>query len=243
MRKCYLFLINIILSGCAFNPEPLNFVYTGDLSNINEYSAQIEGTIVTFNGEVEEYGHCWIERNRATDPKPEEAILDPLRVTKLKTGVQYGEKYTSMLKGLFPGTDYIVWGYIKAKGKPTSFGKAVLFKTDGLQKPKVTINYVSRVESKKAVAFSRINQYLGGEVIERGHCWRLEDGITPGEPDLDNANSKDEITQNASDIESSLNNLTPEFQYRVRAYVKVKLLNNQEVVIYSNNSIIFTTKP
>jgi hypothetical protein len=237
-------LIALLLSTCEFDPQPVNLVYTGEVFNERENSAEIEGTIVSVSGNLEEFGHCWIEkRGGETLPRPEDAIKDPLRITKFEQINTTDNTYISLMRGLFPGTEYFVWAYVKVDGV-YFFGKTQDFKTKGFIKDDITLNFVTNIARDSARAHSRINKLLEGEILERGHCWVVAEVLNNNNPIYTDARSAEDATigeRNASDFESKLNGLRNNTTYRIRAFVRVKLPNNQEKIYYSNNTMSFTT--
>lgn len=178
-------------------------ITTGNL-NITTSSFDVTGNINALgSSQITHHGHCW-----STDQLPD------TNDNKTDFGIiQTTGTYTSSLSGLTPNTNYYVRAYA-SNSFGLSFGNQIIVKTNSLQPPTVTSGYLTTISSISASILGNLISEGSSAITSYGHCW-VSNGTIPtvndSKTDFGNANTLGAFTSN-------LNGLSPNQNYKVRAY-------------------------
>jgi len=165
-----------------------------------------------------QHGHCWNTGGTPTisDSKNE---LGPA----LKIG-----PFVSALTDLNPNTTYYVRSYaVNAAG--TVYGNEISFFTNPLVTA-ITTEAVSDIGPSSATAYGAISHIGIPPPTQHGFCWN-----TNGMPTVDDNRTEAGLVQNVGPFSATLNGLSPNTTYYVRAYVSTHVGNSYA------NTVSFTT--
>ncbi len=192
---------------------------TTEVTSFTSYSAVGGGNVTASGGaDITVRGVCW---GTAENP----TIENDTTINGTGTG-----SFTSNINGLTGNTKYYVRAYaINSAG--ISYGEQVSFTTSATSAfvPVVTTAAGSSVTATTAVSGGNITSDKGQAVTVRGVCWSTATGPTIA----------DDTTKNGSgsgSFSSSIDGLTPNTKYYIRAYA----INNQGVG-YGDEVTINTT--
>jgi len=178
-------------------------ITTGNL-NITTSSFDVTGNINALgSSQITHYGHCW-STNQLPDTNDNKTDFGIIQTTGT---------YTSSLSGLTPNTNYYVRAYA-SNSFGLSFGNQIIVKTNSLQPPTVTSGYLTTISSISASILGNLISEGSSAITSYGHCW-VSNGTIPtvndSKTDFGNANTLGAFTSN-------LNGLSPNQNYKVRAY-------------------------
>jgi hypothetical protein len=185
------------------NPESPVVITTGHL-NITTTSFDATGNINSIgSSEITHYGHCW-----ATSPMPD------TNDAKSDFGsINSTTSFTSSITNLLPSTQYYVRTYaVNSYG--LSYGNQIIVQTNSLYAPTVSTGYLTNLTQNSANMVGNLSSEGSGPISSYGHCWVSNGGIptiNDSKTDLGNAIS-------LGNFISSLSNLNPSQNYKVRAY-------------------------
>jgi len=192
----------MIISGCkkeSTNVIGIPVLKTVDITNITKTSAESGGQISSDGGAaITIHGVCW-----STSQKP------TITNTKTNDGSGIGN-YSSIISNLEPNSSYYMRAYA-TNSAGTAYGNEICFITSKPNVSIVTID-ISNITQKSASCGGIISSDDETLITARGICWN-----TSQNPTIDNFKTTDGIG-NGSYI-SSLNNLSLNTTYYVRAYV------------------------
>ena len=149
--------------------------------------------------------------------------------------------FVSTLNGLTPGTLYYVRAYATNRGG-TSYGNEVTFESSGYDKPEISTNPISQINSTSAVSGGIMYCLLCRNITSKGVCW----STSPG-PVIENSHTTDGT--GTDQFISRLEGLSSSTIYYVRAYatdeagttygneLTFKTLSDSEAIIF--HPIIF----
>lgn len=195
-------LVGIILAfqtGCKKElPKEIPSLVTINVTDITSTSFTSGGLVFSAGGvPVLARGVCL-----STDINP--TIADIKTVEGTGTG-----SFASTISGLTPGTTYYVRAYA-TNSVGTGYGNLYVIETTTAL-ISITTAEISSITSTTAVGGGNITSDGGADVTARGICW-----ATTPVPTIDGSNTSDGTGAGA--FSSSLNGLTPETTYYVRAY-------------------------
>lgn len=193
------------VKGVAYGEEK-NFttldkptVSTGAVTNITTSSATGNGSIVSNGGNaVTEQGFCW-----STSHNP--SITGTHVVAEGDAN-----DFSAALTNLSPNTTYYVRAYA-TNGTGTAYGDEVQFTTLSISVPGVTTASVTNIGNTTATGGGNVVSNGGATVTERGICWSTSHNPTISGSHANSGTGLGEFTV-------SMNNLTPNTTYYVRAY-------------------------
>jgi hypothetical protein len=223
-------LCTVHLLTTCIDTDVKTIVYTGvpERENITEITARIIGTLITFEGTIEQHGHCWIE-GATTIPTIEN------NRTQLGTKTERGT-FQSNLFGLAPNTEFTIRGYAIVDGQAI-YGKPATFRTIGESKPAITTTFITDITRNSAEALGKVNTLGDATISEHGHCWVVADAFNQVQPTIANSRSQLGERSTTGDFSSAITGLTANLTYRVRAYF---ILAGTTTPVYAN-TINFTT--
>jgi hypothetical protein len=193
-------LISIVLcfSFCNKKSTP-PVVTTTDVIEITQTTATAGGNVTGDGGvEVNVRGVCW---NTSANPTAANS--------KTSDGTGKG-LFTSSLTQLTPGTAYFVRAYA-TNSEGTSYGSQVSFTTGQIVVPSITTTTITSITSTTAVSGGSITADGGGTKTARGVCWNTSTNPTA-------SNSRSSNGTGSGSFASSLNGLSSNTTYYVRAY-------------------------
>jgi uncharacterized protein (TIGR02145 family) len=215
--KILLLLAGFTLLCTCIKVKDEMMVTTGEVTNIQQNSAEASGMIVELGTGVTEHGHCYAKTPNAS-------------INNLKTtlGIPAGNGgFTSPLPDLEAGTKYYIKAYL-SNGKDIVYGKEISFSTLAALLPEITTKPVTDITQQGANSGGNIKSDGGAPVTARGVCWN-----TASVPTISNNKTTE---GNGSGIYSSnLTGLSLSTTYYVRAYA-----TNSTGTGYGNE-IYFTT--
>ncbi len=196
-------------------------VSTGKVSELQPYSAVVEGTISVLGAPdgVTQHGHVW-----STSPNPTTFGDKTWLGAKQSTG-----HFSSSLSALQPNTTYYVRAYA-TNSLGTVYGEETIFATPSAP---VLLNTgeATAITSKQATLSAQITDTGGHTVSERGLCWSEQT-----EPTI--AHYFQASTTSNNSFELTLTDLQVQTLYYVRAYAKTA-----DGSIFYGNTISFSTTP
>ncbi len=192
---------NQVLFTSAQNPT-IPLVTTATVSNIALTTATGGGNVVSDGGAtVSARGVCW-----GTTPNP--TMAGNYTVDGSGTGA-----FISYLNGLIPNTPYCIRAYA-TNSLGTSYGNELTFST--LTLPTVTTVSVTNITQTTAISGGNVTADGGASVTARGVCW----GTAPT-PTITGTHTTD--GEGTGTFISSMNALTPNTLYYIRAYATSNL--------------------
>ncbi len=192
-------------------------VTTGEVTNIQQNSAEASGMIVELGTGGTEHGHCYAKTPNAS-------------INNLKTtlGIPAGNGgFTSPLPDLEAGTKYYIKAYL-SNGKDIVYGKEISFSTLAALLPEITTKPVTDITQQGANSGGNITSDGGAPVTARGVCWNASSGPTI-------TNNKTTNGVGTGNYTSNLAGLSLSTTYYVRAYA-----TNSTGTGYGNE-VYFTT--
>lgn len=182
------------------------------------------GVNVSGDGEVIERGFCWFDYYNSSFE-----ARDSIAVT---SGTN--EEFSSVINGLKPNTAYYVYTYAKKRlgdYENVSYSSYAWAYTHSVDL--VTLSNLSVVAASYSslTMSSDIAVKDGGELVEKGFCWKLKNIPTLEDCDGSIKVEGDSLTGTAEGLLPGNNHY-----YYVRAYAKVKVGNNVYVSYGSGNS-------
>lgn len=188
----------LLINACKKEPV-IPTVETDYVSGITLVSATSGGNVTSEgDADVTARGVCW-----STTQNPD------LNSSKTSDGAGTG-LFASEITGLTPGTKYYLRAYaVNSAG--TGYGDEIEFTTNPVLKATLTTSPVSNVTLRTAASGGRITSDGGGEIIEKGICWSLNQN-----PTVDDSKTIDGT--GASNFASNLSGLDPGTTYYLRAY-------------------------
>jgi uncharacterized protein (TIGR02145 family) len=212
----FLFSYLLILSVCK-KVEEVMMVLTGEVTNIQQNSAEVSGLIVDLGNGATEYGHCY--------GKTPNVSLNSLK-TALGTPAGNGG-FTSMLSDLEVGTKYYINAYL-SNGKEVVYGKEINFSTSAALLPEITTKAVTDITQQGANSGGNVSSDGGAPVTALGVCWNTLSGPTI-------SNNKTTDGNGTGTYSSNMTGLSLSTTYYVRAYA-----TNSTGTAYGNE-VYFTT--
>lgn len=188
-------------------------VKTVEAIAINLDSYQVKCEVVSDGGDaVSERGIYW---NTNGNPG-----VNDHKVKHAENGM--GE-YTCIMENLVPHTKYFVRAYAK-NDKGMGFGNVIDFEI-GVASPRVKTLEPTDIKDTSAVGHGMIEYDGGGTIIRSGICWNTREDPTIFHDFVDN-------NDNEGEFSVSINGLSPETVYFVRAYA----INEIDTVYGDNKS-------
>ena len=194
-------------AGTAYGSEKtltteanLPTVTTGDVSNIQQTSAQGSGNVTNDGGaDVTERGVCWSTSHNPT-------ISDNHANNGTGTG-----SFTVSMTGLTANTKYYVRAYAK-NSAGVAYGNEVYFTTSqNVSAPTVTTSQVTNITQTTATGGGSVTSDGGATVTERGICWSTSHNPTTSGSHASSGTGTGSFSVN-------MTGLTPGTTYYVRAY-------------------------
>lgn len=214
----------IIFGGFALTSSCVNEVdqkllpvlTTTEISILTEATAKSGGNITSNGGsDIIQRGVCWSTSSNPT-------IADS--ITKDSTGIGV---FSSIITKILPCTTYYVRAYaINRKG--TSYGNELSFTTTA-NLPTLTTVDINHITMSSAVIEGNIQDNGNAQITTCGFCW----SINP-HPTITDNHTQDGFSSNS--FTSTINNLTIEKNYYVRAYA-----TNSAGTAYGNEKKFTTT--
>jgi hypothetical protein len=215
--KILLLLAGFTLLSTCIKVKDEMMATTGEVTNIQQNSAEASGMIVELGRGVTEHGHCY-------------AKTPNVSINNLKTtlGIPAGNGgFTSLLPDLEAGTKYYIKAYLR-NGKDIVYGKEISFSTLAALLPEITTKPVTDITQQGANSGGNITSDGGAPVTARGICWNTSTGPTI-------TNNKTTNGAGTGNYTSNLSGLSLSTTYYVRAYA-----TNSTGTGYGNE-IYFTT--
>ena len=175
-------------------------ITTKDVTEITQTTAVCGGIIDGGGNAVTERGICWKKNSEPT-------INDSHLYTEENTN-----DYEFRMTGLDGSSMYYVKAYIKSDKGVISYGNTKTFIT--LSAPvnaTVTTNQVTNITTTSATCYGYVTDDAGFYVSERGICWN-----NYGNPNVNGSHKS--AGSGAGEFSVTLNNLSSETTYYVRAY-------------------------
>jgi uncharacterized protein (TIGR02145 family) len=175
-------------------------ITTNSISAVTQTSALSGGNILTENGgAITARGICW-----GTTENPS------INNNKTTDGTGTGS-FVSTLSGLLPNTKYFVRSYaINMAG--ITYGNEISFSSNPISVPVLTTATITSITQTTAISGGNITSDNGASVTSRGVCW----GTAPNPTTVLSTKTTDGTGTGA--FESSINGLTTNTTYYVRAY-------------------------
>jgi hypothetical protein len=193
-------------------------VTTSPITSITTSSASSGGAVTNNGGAtVTAWGVCW-----STSPNP------TLANSTLSNTVN-SAGFSSALSGLIQNTTYYVRAYA-TNSVGTAYGNQETFTTQTIVVPTVTTTVVSAINITSAISGGSVTSNGGGTLTAWGVCWSTSPNPTISNSFLQN-------TVNSASYSSTINGLTQNTTYYVRAYA-----TNSAGTSYGNQET-FTTLP
>ena len=194
-------------AGTAYGSEKtltteanLPTVTTGEVSNIQQTSAQGSGNVTNDGGaEVTECGVCWSTSQNPT-----------ISGNHASNGTGTGS-FTVSMTGLTANTKYYVRAYA-TNSAGVAYGNEVYFTTSqNVSAPTVTTSQVSNITQTTATGGGNVTSDGGASVTERGICWSTSHNPTTNSSHASSGTGTGSFSVN-------MTGLTPGTTYYVRAY-------------------------
>lgn len=216
MKKNVILLFLIAFVAC----EPFknkNLIFTTEASAITDESAQVEGLITDFKGEIISHGHCY-----SKNPFPIVGNSQSNLGKRDKTGL-----FVSVLDDLEPNTTYYIRAYMTTD-EETKYGNQISITTEEestIKDFQVKTEEFADVSNNAATAFGTLITEVSINIKEYGHLWS-----TQSNPNLTNHEGKTKYTDltisNNFKFSSSITGLSAGTTYNHRAYA----VDNNNVV-------------
>lgn len=173
-------------------------VSTKDVTDITDSSA-VSGGLISDDGgtTIISKGICW---NTNGNPTIEDDITE---------NGQGADEFVSELSGLLPNTTYSIRAYV-VNSEGVSYGNEIQFTTNP-SLPSVTTKEITEIGQISAISGGVISSDGGADITARGVCWS-----TDPNPTIEDNNTA--FGSGIGDFEITLQELTPNTQYYVRAY-------------------------
>ena len=193
-------------------------VTTGNIDNISKNSANVNGSILSDgNSTITMIGFVWGNNDSPT-------VEDNLGKIEFES---IDENFNSTITELTDGTTY----YIRAFAtniNGTAYGDAILFTTTAINLPTVRTNSFSSVTSTSAKCEGEVVDNGNDEIITKGIIWH-----SFADPTLEDNLGSTDHGSGTGKFTSSLNNLSKETTYHVRAYA-----TNSKGTSYGNTLLL-----
>lgn len=177
----------------------LPIITTSTISVITTTSASTGGNVTSEGGGiVSARGVCWSTSSIPT-----------INNSKTSDGTGIGS-FTSSISGLTPNTTYYVRAYATNIGG-TAYGNQMSLTTNAVLLPILTTVNITSITSSTATSGGSITSDGGGPITARGVCWS-----TSSSPTISNSKTTDGT--GTGSYGSSINGLTPNTTYYLRAY-------------------------
>ncbi|MEO1653242.1 MAG: hypothetical protein AAFU64_06835 [Bacteroidota bacterium] len=216
----------------------LTSVETANALEISANSLTITGEIINENREqpIAQLGHV-LGTNR-------EPLLN-VDVSTALTPSDTSFTFVSTIDSLEAETTYFVRAYLKSGGKIT-YGKSLQFvTTGGNSSPPFTLRTRSATNISNTSAIAEAEILDAPDIVpEWGHVWSPNVEEIINIDDKNNPNILQEVSTSIDEngiYRTNMNNLIPNTDYWLKAYVKVKDSNNNDVYYYSDNTVKLTT--
>lgn len=210
-------------------------------------SIQVTGTLKSAtgsNGKVDKCGFCWSENNTSPVITDNYLELDPVAV---------GKSFSATISDLKPKTIYYVRAYAKNTvngAERVGYGETYDVITDGLTTPKLEQVYeenewggLNATYEAKATSIrfkANITNYDENALIEKGLIWsRTSGSITLEKAKEDKTCLSLDLATGGKTIDGTIENLTMNTRYYVRAYAVYKAAGLEEIG-YTSAETIYT---
>lgn len=192
----------LIVQGGDFKTNSdMPTVRTLSVNLVDRTTLKVKGIVDTDGGsEITERGICW---NKSGNPHIGDGHV--------KHDANTLGEYTCQIRNLEFNTTYFVRAYAKNASGITYATEVLQCTTNDMEYPVVETHPVSNITTVSAICGGSITDEGSSPVIERGVCWS-----TDHNPDLESHHLSSNLNEN--DFSITLNNLTPDTRYYVRAY-------------------------
>jgi uncharacterized protein (TIGR02145 family) len=192
-------------------------VTTGEVTNIQQNTAEISGMIIDLGEGATEHGHCYAKTPNVSINSLKTALGNPAG----------NGGFTSILTDLEAGAKYYIKAYL-SNGKEIVYGKEISFSTLAALLPEITTKPVTDITQQGAISGGNVSSDGGAPVTARGVCWNTSSGPTI-------SNNKTTEGSGTGSYVSNLTGLSLSTTYYIRAFA-----TNSTGTGYGNE-IYFTT--
>jgi uncharacterized protein (TIGR02145 family) len=196
---------------------------TSAVSAVTTSTASSGGNITSDGGgSITARGVCW-----STSQNPTVTLS-----TKTSNGTGSGS-FTSTLSGLNPGTTYYVRAYA-TNSAGTAYGNQIVFTTSLVSLATITTTEINSITALSGKSGGSLIDYGGSSIISKGVCWSTNPNPTIA------LSTKTIDGTGSSSFSSTMNGLTAETVYYVRAYAtngSGTAYGNQ--LVFSTNNLLY----
>lgn len=234
-KQWWLWSILLLLGSCQWFElkDRQLLVNTSTVAQLSFEFSVATGTLVDnpMTKGIASYGHCWdtLPNPNVRDNNAQISVTDSL------------DPFVTLIGPLDPATQYYVRAFVRLTDGTISYGEDLVLQTLTTEE---YINALIRMESTSNVTATTVDATgtLGiivsrvlSNITEHGFCW----STTNPNPTLADDSKNLGAPSSAGRFTTTIDGLTPNTPYFIRAYVK----NNRGDIGYSLSVLNFTTSP